>query len=146
MKGAAAAPPVIGWQHFDHDADMGVVGTGRTCAEAFEQVALGMTAIVTDTRVAGETAVNVCCEAPDLELLLVDWLNALIYEMATRQLLFGAFSVVIENHRLTAQVRGEPVDVARHQPAVEIKGATLTGVDVHQDAEGTWHARCVVDV
>jgi hypothetical protein len=37
-----------GWQHVDHDADMGIQGTGYTAAEAFEQVALGMTAIITD--------------------------------------------------------------------------------------------------
>jgi tRNA nucleotidyltransferase (CCA-adding enzyme) len=34
------------------------------------------------------TAVEVSCEAPDDELLLVDWLNALVYEMAMRQVLF----------------------------------------------------------
>ena len=33
---------------------------------------------------------------PDDELLLVDWLNALIYEMATRRMLFGRFDVTIE--------------------------------------------------
>ena len=137
---------VCGWHHVDHDADIGIVGTGRTLADAFEQVALGMTAIVTDRPIAREERVSVTCEAPDFELLLVDWLNALIYEMATRNVLFGAFSVAIDDHRLLAEAWGEHVEPARHQPAQEVNGATLTGVDVHQDADGIWHARCVVDV
>lgn len=143
---AADDPAVSSWQHFDHDADIGIHGSGHSLAEAFEQVALGLTAIVTTAPVGDEVQVNVSCEAPDYELLLVDWLNALIYEMATRAMLFGTFRVHIEDHRLTAEALGEAVDPARHQPAVEVKGATLTGVDVHADADGVWHARCVVDV
>jgi SHS2 domain-containing protein len=43
-------------------------------------------------------------------------------------------------------VHGEPVDVARHTPAVEVKGATLTELAVRQEADGTWVAQCVLDV
>lgn len=135
-----------GWRHFDHEADMGIAGTGETLAEAFEQVALGMTAIVTDVEVHAQTKVAIRCSAPDRELLLVDWLNALIYEMAVRSMLFGAFEVRIDDLELTATAWGEHVDRDQHQPAVEIKGATLTGVEVRQDSAGRWHARCVVDV
>jgi tRNA nucleotidyltransferase (CCA-adding enzyme) len=125
---------------------MGVRGIGATQAEAFEQTALAMTAVITDPAgVQARESVEVSCEAPDIELLLVDWLNALIYEMATRKLLFGRFSVRLEDHRLHGQAWGEPVDVARHQPAVEIKGATYTTLRVAED-QGAWIAQCVVDV
>jgi tRNA nucleotidyltransferase (CCA-adding enzyme) len=86
------------------------------------------------------------CEAPDLELLFVDWLNALIYEMATRKMLFRRYTVEIDGTRLYGTARGEPVDVARHQPATEAKGATYTALEVREDASGTWRAQCVVDV
>lgn len=86
------------------------------------------------------------CAAPDHELLLVDWLNALIYEMATRHLLFARFEVDIEGGRLTAFARGEPVDAARHQPAAEVKGATFCELAVRKLADGRWLAQCVVDV
>jgi len=36
--------------------------------------------------------------------------------------------------------------VARHQPTVEVKGATYTELKVAQDALGQWVAQCVVDV
>ena len=72
------------WEHFSHDADIGLCGYGATPAEAFEQAALALTAIVTHAEVKPLTAIEVTCEAPDLELLFVDWLNAIIYEMAVR--------------------------------------------------------------
>jgi tRNA nucleotidyltransferase (CCA-adding enzyme) len=90
--------------------------------------------------------VDIRCENSDLELLLADWLNALVFEMATRRLLFGAFAVKLEGGTLVAVAQGEPVDVPRHHPAVEVKGATLTALSVAQRPGGEWIAQCVVDV
>jgi tRNA nucleotidyltransferase (CCA-adding enzyme) len=135
------------WEHFPHDADTGVRGVGPTKDDAFEQAALALTAVIVDPReLAARRLVEVTCEAPDDELLLVDWLNALVYQMATRRLLFGRFEVHIVGHRLQAKAWGEPIDVARHQPAVEVKGATLTSLRVGQETDGAWVAQCVVDV
>ena len=55
-------------------------------------------------------------EAPARELLLIDWLNSLVYEMATRRMLFGRHSMAIHGHRL------------------------------HASAWRAWFAQCVVDV
>ena len=135
------------WEHFAHEADIGVRGVGASKEEAFEQAAVALTAVILDPRgLRGEEVVQVTCEAPDDELLLVDWLNALVYQMATRRLLFGRFEVHIDGHRLHARAWGEPIEVARHQPAVEVKGATLTCLRVGQEAGGAWVAQCVVDV
>lgn len=135
------------WELFAHEADIGVRGMGESKDAAFEQAALAMTAVITSPEnVAAETAVEVACTAPDDELLLVDWLNALVYEMATRSMLFGRFQVHTENGTLHAKAWGEPVDRDKHQPAVEVKGATYTGLRVGRDANGTWVAQCVVDV
>jgi tRNA nucleotidyltransferase (CCA-adding enzyme) len=135
------------WEHFAHQADMGVRGIGPTLAAAFEQVALAMTAIVTDPAwVAADKVMDIRCEAPDDELLLVDWLNALILEMAARHMLFSRFEVSLDGHRLHATAWGEAVDVEKHQPAVEIKGATYTELKVEKGESGEWLAQCVVDV
>ena len=135
------------WEHFAHEADIGVRGVGASKEEAFEQAAVALTAVILDPReLTGEEVAEVTCEAPDDELLLVDWLNALVYQMATRRLLFGRFEVHINGHRLHARAWGEPIEVARHQPAVEVKGATLTCLRVGQEAGGAWVAQCVVDV
>lgn len=135
------------WEHFPHEADIGVRGVGATLAEAFEQAALAMTAAITDpARVSATDAVDIACEAPDDELLLVDWLNTLVYEMAMRKMLFSRFAVHLDGRRLTARAWGEPVDAARHQPAVEVKGATYTALRVAREPGGEWLAQCVVDV
>jgi SHS2 domain-containing protein len=89
--------------------------------------------------------VALACAAADDELLLVEWLNAIVFEMATRQMLFADFDVTIEDHRLTATAAGEEIDVERHQPAVEVKGATCTALKVSREGD-VWVAQCVVDV
>jgi tRNA nucleotidyltransferase (CCA-adding enzyme) len=139
--------PDPSWEHFPHPADMGVRGFGSTLAEAFEQAALAMIAVVTDlSTVAPNEAVEINCEAPDDELLLVDWLNALILEMAARHMLFSRFEVKLDGQRLRATAWGEAVDTQKHQPAVEIKGATYTELNVERDKSGRWQAQCIVDV
>ena len=134
------------WEHFEHEADIGVRGIGATMAEAFEQAALALTAAITDPALvrASET-LHLACEAPDEELLLVEWLDAVVFAMATRRMLFSAFRVTISGHRLEATLAGEALERARHQPAVEVKGATLTALRVAREG-GQWVAQTVVDV
>jgi SHS2 domain-containing protein len=62
------------------------------------------------------------------------------------KMLFHHFEVKIDGRRLYAKAWGERIEVARHQPAVEVKGATLTDLLVRQDQSGAWLAQCVVDV
>ena len=141
--------PEIGarWEHFAHGADVGVRGFGQSLAQAFEQTGLALTAVVTDpARVRPSATVEVTCDAPDLELLLFDWLNAVVYEMATRRMLFGRFRVRVQGLHLDSHLEGEPVDVARHHPAVELKGATCTALKVAKTEDIGWVAQCVVDV
>ena len=135
------------WQHFAHGADIGVRGWGATPAEAFEQAARAMTAVVTDPAgVRPERSVAMECRAPDAELLLYEWLNALVFHMATQRMLFAEFAVRITGGELHAEALGEPVDVGRHAPAVEVKGATFTELAVRREADGRWCAQCVIDV
>ena len=135
------------WEHFPHDADIGVRGYGPDVATAFENAARAMTAVMLDpAEVRSNQMVRITCEAPDQEFLLVDWLNALIFEMSTRKMIFGEFNVSLENGRLEAEAKGEAIDVERHAPAVEIKGATFTELKVTQIEDGRWLTQCVIDV
>ncbi len=135
------------WEHFEHDADIGLRAEAASREGLFEAMGEALTALITDpSGVETRECVAIHCEAPEDALLLVDWLNALIYEMATRRMLFGAWQVRLDGSRLAADVRGEPVDRERHQPVVEVKGATYTALAVTQDDAGTWHGQCVVDV
>jgi tRNA nucleotidyltransferase (CCA-adding enzyme) len=146
-QGSVKAGVTARWEHFSHEADIGVRGYGSSQAAAFEQAAYAMSAVITEAeRILPHTRVNLRCKAPDAELLLFDWLNALIYAMSTRNMLFGEFRVHIDGDKLHGSARGETVDIARHQPRVEIKGATLTELRVTRDSTGQWLAQCVLDV
>jgi SHS2 domain-containing protein len=139
-------PAPAPFETFAHDADIGVRGRGETLAEAFASAGLALTAVVTDPGSVREVlSVEIACEAADPELLLFDWLNALVFEMATRRVLFARYEVNVGGARLRARAFGELVEVGRHQPAVEVKGATWTGLRVAREGDA-WVAECVVDV
>lgn len=147
-QAAPATPPATPdrWEHFEHGADIGVRGLAATKAGAFEQAALALTAVVADPAdIAARDSVEIDCEAPDDELLLAHWLNAVVTEMATRRMLFGRYEVRLDGHRLHARATGEPTSVRRHRPAVEVKGATCTALRVAA-RDGGWLAQTVVDV
>lgn len=137
----------MAWQTFAHAADVGVRGSGATLADALAGAATALTSAICDpARVRPRDAVALACESPDDELLLVDWLNALVQEMAIRKMLFSRFDIDIDGHRLRATAWGEPVDSARHRPAAEVKAATYCELKVECQPDGRWLAQCVVDV
>jgi len=136
-----------GWAHFEHLADIGIRGYAPTKAQAFEQAALALTAVITEPKgVKSELRVDITCDAPDDELLLVEWLSKLLYEMDVQDMLFSRFSVTIEGNILRAEAWGEKLDVSKHDPVVEVKAATYSALKVRKDDEGIWTAQCVVDV
>ena len=135
------------WEHFEHEADIGVRGYGNTLEVEFTQAALALSSVVTRLdNIKPEKCLNVECNAPDYDVLLVDWLNELVYQMATRKMLFATFNVEINEFQLKAEICGETASQEKHQPAVEIKGATFTELKVYQNADGEWVAQCIVDV
>ena len=144
---ATADPPRRDWETFPHGSDIGVRGFGGSVAEAFANAAMALTSVATAPElVRPRQRVEIACAAPDREILLLDWLNQLITRMSADRLLFGRYEVEVEHDRLTAVAFGEPIDRARHEPAVEVKGATLTGLRVARDPDGRWRAECIVDV
>jgi tRNA nucleotidyltransferase (CCA-adding enzyme) len=131
---------------FDHQADIGVAGEGPTLAAAFAAGAQAMFSIMCDvSRVAPRETVRITCSASDHELLFVRWLNTLLAEADVRGFVFREFELQIAEHRIEAVARGEPYDADRHGRGVEVKGATLTELEVVQRPAG-WRAQTVVDV
>ncbi len=135
------------WEHYSHPADMGIRGFGPTKEEAFSQAAMALTAVITDLKtVEPKEMVEINCHEQDDELLFISWLNALIYEIATRHMLFGKFNISIKDQRLQAKAWGEQIDLKKHSPAVEVKAATYADLKVQQDKSGNWLVQCIVDV
>ena len=137
----------MGWEHFHHQADIGIRGVANTLEHAFEQGATALMAVIcTPKKVQPEQTIEIECHAAEKDLLFADWINALIYEMDIRKMLFGKFEVRIENNKLTGTAWGEKVDTDRHELAVEVKAATFMELKVFQNEQNQWVAQCVVDV
>jgi tRNA nucleotidyltransferase (CCA-adding enzyme) len=135
------------WEHFHHQADIGIRGVGATLQEAFEEGAQSLMGVICSPETLRPTqCVEIECEAPETDLLFADWINALIYEMDVRKILFGRFEVQIDNHKLTAKAWGEKCDPDRHETAVEVKAATFMELKAYKDNGGQWVVQCVVDV
>jgi SHS2 domain-containing protein len=131
--------------YFEHGADIGVIGRGPTVEAAFEAAAAATFAIQNDpAQVRPLLAVEVDFEEPDLELALVQWINALLSAARRERVAFCEFSLRRAGDRWTGFARGEPWrdDLER---GTEVKGATLTALSVRRAGPG-WEARCVVDV
>ena len=134
------------WEHFHHQADIGVKGIGATLEEAFAEGAYALLAVICNPQKVQPTeAVQITTEVADPELLFADWLNQIIYEIDTRKMLFSRFEVKIDGDTLTATAWGEPADPDRHQVAVAVKAATYQMLKVTQE-DNRWIAQCVVDV
>jgi SHS2 domain-containing protein len=131
--------------YFAHDADVGVIGQGATPEQAFAAAAAALFALQGDLEEVGDSeSVAVEFEEADLELALVEWLNALLGQAKARGLELAHFRLTRDGNRWRGEGRGEcwRRDLER---GVEVKGATLTALSVRQGPDG-WEARCVVDV
>ena len=141
------------YEYFEHAADVGVRGFGDSPSEAFAGAASGLFHLVDADLDAVRPGIEerLRLEAPDLEALLVAYLNELISLFDSRRILFSRFGVRIEEDRekgvfrLSGEAAGEPFDSGRHHGVVEPKGATYTAARVAR-SDGRWLAQCVVDV
>jgi len=135
------------WELYSHPSDIGIRGVGPTREEAFAQAALALTSVITDLeKVQPKEAVEIECKEQDDDLLFLCWLSTLLYEMDTRRMLFSRFEIETIEGGIKARAWGEPVDVARHEPAVEVKAATYADLKAERQSDGTWVAQCIVDV
>lgn len=135
------------WEHYPHPADMGIRGFGPTKENAFEQAALAMTAVIADLKnIEQKKQVEISCREDNDEMLLLSWLNAVIYEMASRKMLFSRFDVTIKDNKLHSKIAGEKINVQKHSPAVEVKAATFMDLQVKQTEDGSWMAQCIIDI
>jgi len=135
--------PTFGY--FDHDADIGIVGHGRSIEEAFINAAKAMFSLMTDLKtLATDHAVEIQFVEADAELALVTWLNLLLAEARSRSLVLSAFTLKKDGANWHGEAKGQAWNASLAR-GIEVKGATLTMLRV------AWHgdeceARCVVDV
>jgi len=133
------------YETFDHGADIGIRGIGRTCEEALVMAAKAMFSLMVDDveSVPARSSVEVRVEGVDAEDLLLAWLNQLLAEADIGGLVFSEFSVSVSGWTLEGTAAGS--DFSGHDPGVEVKAATYNLARL-SESDGVWTAQCVVDV
>lgn len=131
----------------EHTADIGIRSFGATRREAFENAAMGMFSILCDIdRVEARQTYRVEVEADDIETLLVEWLNELLYLHESEEVLLKNIIVTeLSETRIVGRGRGEHVDHKRHKLYADIKAATFYMLRLQQTERG-WQAEVIFDV
>ncbi len=125
----------------DHTGDIAVRVTAASLDRLFEEAAAALAATIVDAAaVRTDRRLDVTLEAPAPDLLLVDWLNELVYRFETDLWLAGRAEARVwqagEVWQLEAKTFGEPLDEARHRVKVLIKGVTYHQLAIQETAEG----------
>lgn len=115
-------------------------------AALFETAALALTELMTDSA-AVQPRLQRTAELKEesLDLLLVCWLQEILYLMDTEGLVFSLFEVRIEGTTLKATLRGEPFNPEVHPRKSDIKAATYHHLEVARQGDG-WEARVILDL
>ena len=135
------------YQTFEHTADLGLRARADELNQLFADAAAGLFSIVVPdlTTVRPTESVELKVASDDLDLLLFDWLNDLLYIYETQRLLLSRFEVRVEQTSLKATAWGEPIDPARHVLDHEVKAITYHGLKVERE-DGGWIAEVIVDI
>ena len=120
------------YELIEHTADIGIKAGGQTLEEAFANAALGMFSIMADPKSVQEREKRqIEVSADDVEGLLFEWLNSLLYYFDVETLLFKRFDIVeFGDNRLAAVCHGEPYDASRHNLKMGVKSATYHQLEV----------------
>ena len=140
-------PPLAGFTLLDHTADVGVIATGDTLADALSWAAVGMFSVMVDPEdVQPRESREVSVTSADRGSLVVDWLNELLYWYEAEGFLPRSFDIHIDEYEASLEARctGEPVDARRHSLMTAIKAATYHDLEVSHDGE--WRIQVVLDV
>jgi SHS2 domain-containing protein len=110
----------------DHTADIGLRAFGADLPEAFANAARGMFSLITNLDSIREVICkDLKVEAPDKEVLLVEWLNELLFYFDTEQILFRRFDIdSLTETEVRARCYGEKTDRSRHILKMGIKSTT----------------------
>lgn len=138
------------YEFFDHTGDIGVSLTGRTVDELFASAAAAFTDSVTPLEgVEPRRPEELDVAAPELDLLLVDFLSELLYRFDTRNWLTREAQVEIRERdggwELQGTLVGEKHDAGRHPVRVLVKAVTYHQLQVIE-RQGTWSAKVVFDI
>jgi SHS2 domain-containing protein len=138
------------YTYLEHTADVLFQAEAPTLEALFEQCGLAVeNAQVHIQNVEAKEKRIMTGESKNIESLLFDFLNDLLFYKDAEQLIFSRFDVRIEEkdgiYHLTCTAYGEKLDVEKHDPKVDVKAITMHEFEVKKTTDG-WTARVLIDV
>ena len=135
------------FEYIEHTADLGFKARGATVEALFVHAAQALVNVmVSIDTIASKEERSIELSASDLDMLLVRWLNELLYLFDTERLLLGKFSIEkMTSCSLRARVRGEFMDASRHDIKTGIKAVTYHRLYVKQH-HGFWESQVILDL
>jgi len=130
------------YEFLEHTADEYIAAYGATLEKAFENAALAMFEVMTDTaQVRPNEKDPIEAKGKDELELLFSWLEMLLKKFEIDGKVYSQFKVNsiekgAEGHFLLGEARGEPFDPARHPSRSEIKAVTYHRMVIRRNAEG----------
>jgi len=130
------------FEFLEHVADAYVAAHGRSIEEAFENAALAMFEVMTETRKIESTVRDeVIIEEHDEKALLYSWLEQLLLKFEIEGKLYSRFEVTEllqtgKGWRLRATIFGERFDPAKHESKVEVKAVTYHQMEISREDDG----------
>ena len=135
------------FEYLDHTADAGIVAWGADLKEAFASAAYAMFTVLADLdQVEESEELGVMATAGDVEGLLVEWLNELVYIFETEHLLLRRFDIIeLSGSNLKALVYGEEFDITKHTLRTGIKAVTYHMLEVAKDGDD-YKVQVILDI
>lgn len=127
----------------EHPSDIGIIAWGQSNQEIFANAAWGMFSLMADLEsVETKESFNLNVSGDDLDSLLVNWLNELIFYQDSKKVLLKDFRITkMSETVLEAEVSGEPIDPEKHFLYRSIKAATYNQLQITKN-----QARIIFDV
>ncbi len=135
----------------DHTADVGFELRTSTLEELFDEARRALLMVIFERPPEeGDEEGEIQLSAPDLETLLMRWLNELTYLVQDAGFVPVGAEIRIQRRdgaslSLEARIAGAPLLLEEFGWQGEIKSATFHGLEIANDDEG-WHARVILDV
>ena len=140
----------MSYRFLDHTGDVAARVRAASLGALFADAALALTATLVEARgVRPAAGLEVALEAAPPDLLLVDWLNELVYRFDVDGFLVAQADVQVIPRagvwRLDATVLGEALDEARHLVRVPVKGVTYHQLAI-EEVDGEVETTVVFDI
>ena len=137
----------VTFELLDHPADIGFRARGATLEELFSGCARALVSIILDpSAIRPIESISIPGSGGDLESLLVNWLNEVLYHVDGRHIALGEFAIAhVDETSVECMARGEPLDPERHPSRAVVKAVTYHQLKVEQTRDD-WVAEVYVDV